>query len=147
MIYIASDHAGVEAKQDIINYLERKKLQYVDCGPQAVIEDDDYPDYAQKVAAALQTDHDKGILICGSGQGMAIVANKFAGIRAAQAWSVETAKFARHDDDANILCIASRAQTIDLPVAIAGAFLETKFDAIETRQRRLQKIHDLERKL
>lgn len=145
MIYIAADHAGFELKQLVTQLLSSSGKQFEDLGPESLDPADDYPDFASAVAKKVQAEPQaKGILICGSGQGMCIAANKFGGIRAGQAWNEQTAKAGRNDDDINILCLASRHQTTDEIKPIIKAFLDTPFDAVDRRIRRLEKIKNFE---
>lgn len=145
MIYIAADHAGFELKERIKKYLAGLKEKFEDLG----VDSDqpvDYPDYAASAAKKIQTDpKSQGILICGTGQGICIAANKFIGLRAAQAWSADVARAGRNDDDINALCLAARHQSFEDVKPIIKAFLETPFEKIERRIRRLNKISKLEK--
>lgn len=128
-IHIASDHAGLETKDQLISFLREKKITVVDYGTNSA-DSVDYPDYANKVCAAVPTGSptdEFGVLICGSGQGMAMRANKFSHIRAALCWSVEIAKLSREHNDANVLCLAGRHIELSLNKAILEAFLATHF--------------------
>ena len=145
MIYIGCDHAGFELKEQVKQLLSSLVEQFEDLGPAKFNPADDYPDFAALVAKKIQANPQaKGILICGTGQGICIAANKFKGIRAGQAWNEATATAGRNDDDINILCLASRHQTFDEVKPIIRAFLETPFDAVDRRMRRLEKIKELE---
>jgi ribose 5-phosphate isomerase B len=132
-IFIASDHAGFAIKQKVVDYLEENFLkphhyEVVDLGPQN--EDrTDYPDFADKVIAEIKKNPDAlGILLCGSGQGMAMRANKHAFVRAALCWNEESAKLARAHNDANVLCLGARLlPEVDLFSALK-AFLTTPFE-------------------
>lgn len=144
MIYLAADHAGFELKETIKRHLSKQPIDFEDLGAAQIDPDDDYPDYAavvaQKVAENLEN---RGILICGSGQGICIAANKFSGVRAALAWNAESARLARHDDDANILCLAGRLIDETIAVEIVETFLQTKFERVVRRVRRINKIKKL----
>lgn len=147
MIYIASDHAGFELKESIKQMLKDSGEDFEDLGTNST-EQVDYPDFAALVAQKIQANPQaRGILICGTGQGMCIAANKFKEIRAAQAWDEATARAGRNDDDVNVLCLAARHQTFEQVQPIIKAFIETPFENIERRVRRLEKINSLERKL
>lgn len=126
-ISIASDHAGFEEKQQIITFLEELGHVVVDRGPA----DDgrvDYPDYAVLVARDVADDNaDFGVLVCGTGIGMAIAANKMAGVRAANAVSPEFAALAREHNDANIVTISARFIDHEVNKDIVQTFLETEF--------------------
>lgn len=143
MIYIGSDHAGFLLKSTIIEHLHSKGVDIEDVGAHELNDDDDYPIFAELLARKITTE-DTGILICGSGQGVCIAANKVHGIRAAQAWSVESAKLARTDDDANVLCLGARVQNIDDELEIVEAFINTKYSANERFSRRIKEISDIE---
>ena len=126
-IFIASDHAGYILKQYLIK--EFKELPWQDLGPSN--EDSvDYPDYAKKLCNEViaNPENSTGILICGSGQGMAMTANKLQAIRAALCWSDEVAKLSRAHNDANVLCIGSRLINPNLAKTILATFLETPFE-------------------
>jgi ribose 5-phosphate isomerase B len=124
-IFIASDHGGYSLKKQIINHF--KEMEFIDLGP---IDESsvDYSDYSQKLCRdILANPQSKGILICGSGQGMAMQSNRFKGIRAALCWSVETAKLSRDHNDANVLCLGARLLTEDLVYDITKTWLATEF--------------------
>lgn len=140
MLYLASDHAGFEGKKEIIEYLNSQDIKFTDLGALEYDKEDDYPDFAKKLALSITNSEDRGILVCGSGQGACIVANRHKGIRAAQAWSVETAKWSRNDDDCNILCLGEKVKNIDSLIDMVKVFLDTPFDAVERRIRRINKI-------
>ncbi len=142
MIYIASDHAGYELKKQLTQYVTQELKQKIqDMGPSKYDENDDYPDYVKPVANKVLADpQGMGVLICGSGQGVCMVANRIKGIRAALAYSLESAESARKEDDANILCLAGRVLSREHANAILKKFIETKFDAREKRVRRVEKI-------
>ncbi len=144
-VVIASDHAGFQGKEAIKRMLSQWGVEHEDLGTHS--EDSvDYPDYAELVAVAVaRGEAERGILVCGSGIGMEIAANKVAGIRAALVWNEETAKLARQHNDANIVAVGTRTtdpQTID---QIIRAFLTTDFEG-GRHTRRLEKIALLELK-
>jgi ribose 5-phosphate isomerase B len=126
-IYIAADHAGFLIKEKVIAFL-RKQNEVIDLGPKN--EDrTDYPDYADKVVLELKKDPTAlGILLCGSGQGMAMRANKYAFIRAALCWNAESAKLSRAHNDANVLCLGARLLPEDDLFSAITAFLATPFE-------------------
>jgi len=142
-ILIASDHAGFDGKEDIKKTLEEMGVEYEDLGTGS-LDSVDYPDYAERVAKGVAGgEAERGILVCGSGIGMEIAANKVPGVRAALAWNEETAKLARQHNDANIIAVGGRTtprQTID---QIIRAFLTTDFEG-GRHQRRIEKIKRLE---
>lgn len=126
-IAIASDHAGFETKQKIIaKYKDR--LEFVDFGP-ATDERTDYPDYADKVAAHVSSGSGIiGLLVCGSGQGMCMRANKYPLIRAALCWNEESAQLSRAHNDANVLCVGGRLLEFDNICKMIDVFLKTPFE-------------------
>lgn len=141
-IPIAGDHAAPELKSNLISAL--KEYSFDDLGPNDTTSVD-YPDYAEKVAKLVSTGKaDRGILICGSGIGMSIAANKFPGVRAAVVESVEAAKLAREHNDANILCIGARLVAPEKAIEIARTFLTTPFSQGERHIGRIKKIAKLE---
>lgn len=143
-ILIASDHAGIELK-----VLLQKKLpewSWEDLGP-TIPESVDYPDFAAKLAQTVaQNPSTLGILICGSGIGMCIAANKVNGIRAAAVESVETARLSREHNNANILCLGARLLPTDKALEIVRTWLETPFSNESRHNHRLAKISALEKR-
>ena len=127
-IFISSDHAGFKLKESIKNYLINKKFKFQDLGPKDNIKVD-YPDYAHKVARKVKTSKSSiGILICGSGTGMNIAANKHKNIRAAQCFNLKSTKLSRLHNDANIITLGSRLITKKNALRFVSVFLNTKFD-------------------
>ena len=127
-IFISSDHAGFQLKEDIKSHLSKKKLSFQDLGP---FNDDrvDYPDYAHKVARKVKVNKSNvGILICGSGMGMNIAANRHKNIRAAQCFNLKSTKLSRLHNDANIITLGSRLLNKKLALNCVNTFLNTKFD-------------------
>ena len=126
-IFISSDHAGFKLKETIKMYLERKKYKYFDLGP----ENDnsvDYPDFAHKVAKKVKLNKNNvGILVCGSGTGMNIAANKHKNVRAAQCFNLKSTKLSRLHNDANIITLGSRLLTKKNALNCVSVFLNTKF--------------------
>ena len=127
-IFISSDHAGFKLKEYIKLYLKRKKLSFEDLGPSS--EDRvDYPDFAHKVSRKVKTEKSNvGILVCGSGTGMNIAANKHKNIRAAQCFNLKSTKLSRLHNDANIITLGSRLITKKNALKFVDTFLTTKFD-------------------
>ena len=127
-IFISSDHAGFRLKEDIKKHFQSKKLNFKDLGP---INDDsvDYPDYAHKLAKKVKVNKNNvGILVCGSGTGMNIAANKHKNIRAAQCFNTKSTKLSRLHNDANIITLGSRLISKKNALKFIGIFLNTKFD-------------------
>jgi ribose 5-phosphate isomerase B len=145
-IAIGCDHAGVELKKEIISLLVNLRIECVDFGtdtPESV----DYPDFGEKVSQAVSSGKiEKGILICGTGIGMSIVANKFPGIRASLCNELFTARMSRLHNDANILVLGGRVVGIDLAKEIVKTWVSTPFEG-ERHCRRLDKISHIEERL
>lgn len=142
MIGIASDHGGLELKQEIIKHLESRNLEYIDYGTNSN-ESCDYPVYARKVAKAiLDGECDKGILICGTGIGISITANRIKGIRAALCHDTFSAQATREHNDANILALGGRVVGPGLALKIVDTFLDTPFSGDERHVRRINLIDD-----
>jgi ribose 5-phosphate isomerase B len=136
-IFVASDHAGFELKKALIE--ARKDLQWHDLGP-ADTTSVDYPDYADLVAQALkESPKDIGVLICGSGQGMAIRANRFSFIRAALCVTPDMAEMARAHNDANVLALGGRQISVTMAMKILDKFLQTPFEG-GRHERRVKKL-------
>ena len=144
-IATASDHAGYELKKGIIAYLSEKGINYEDfgCGPDEKV---DYVDYAEKAIKRVSSgEYDRAILVCGTGLGMAIVANKHKGIRATPCLDDYTAEMSRRHNDSNCLTLGARIVTLDEALNIVRIWLETEFEG-ERHQRRIDKIFDIEDK-
>jgi ribose 5-phosphate isomerase B len=127
-IFISSDHAGFKLKEEIKSHLSKKKISFKDIGP---FNDDrvDYPDYAHKVARKVKTNKNNvGILVCGSGMGMNIAANRHKNIRAAQCFNLKSTKLSRLHNDANIITLGSRLLNKKLALSCVNTFLNTKFE-------------------
>ena len=127
-IFISSDHAGYKLKEEIKLYLSKKGISYEDMGPYN-IDSVDYPDYAHKVAKKVKTNKNNvGILVCGSGMGMNIAANRHKNIRAAQCFNLKSTKLSRLHNDANIITLGSRVLSKRLALSCVITFLNTKFE-------------------
>ncbi len=145
-IAIGSDHAGFQMKAELIKVLSDLGYQYTDFGPNST-DSVDYPDFAEKVATNVSNGNaDRGVLICGTGIGMAIVANKFPNIRAAVCNDLYSAKMSRLHNDANVLTIGGRVIGIDLAKEILKVWLSTDFEA-GRHERRLDKIKRCEERM
>ena len=128
-IFISSDHAGYKLKELIKIHLSKKKIQYIDLGPKNE-NSVDYPDYAHKVANKVKTNKNHtGILVCGSGMGMNITANRHKNIRAAQCFNLKSTKLSRLHNDANIITLGSRLLTKKNALNCVSVFLKTKFES------------------
>ena len=144
MIAIGSDHGGYELKEEIKKYLEEVGIDYKDFGTDSE-ERTDYPIYAKKVADAIrEKECDKGILLCKSGCGMAIVANKFKGIRAGLVINENEAKLAKADDDINVITISGNNTTIEEAIKIIRMWLGTEFKG-GRYQERIEMINNIEK--
>ena len=142
-IYIACDHRGVELKKYLIDNLKKSYEVYDSLLPNS--SEDDYPDFAFDICTKMDKNTDLGILICGTGIGISIAANKCNGIRAALCGDVFSAKMSREHNNANVLCMGERVLGVGLAEMITDAWLETEF-AGGRHERRVNKIMDLEAK-
>jgi ribose 5-phosphate isomerase B len=145
-VYLGSDHAGFELKAAIIAWLGEAGHEAVDCGPASYNPDDDYPVYVMRAAlGTIQDPGSLGIVIGGSGNGEQIASNKIPGVRAALAWTVETAKLARQHNDANVLSLGARMYSLEDAMSFAKVFVETPFSGEARHARRLAMITDYEK--
>lgn len=147
-IYLSADHAGFDYKEKVKAFLEEAGHEFEDCGNREADVADDYPDYVAPMARGVAADKDaaaRGIAICGSGIGAAIVANKIHGIRAVTAWSEESALVSRTHNDAQVLCLGARFLSFEDVVKIITVFLETPFSGGERHMRRIEKITRIEK--
>ena len=127
-VCIASDHAGFNLKEDIKNYLINKNISIFDLGPYKK-KSFDYPDYAKKLANRIKAKKsDIGILVCGSGTGMAITANKIKTIRAAVCYNTKSTRLSRQHNNANIIALGARLTKKTLSLKLVEIFLKTKFE-------------------
>jgi RpiB/LacA/LacB family sugar-phosphate isomerase len=146
MLYLGADHAGFKMKEKIKKYLAAKGVKFEDLGAEKLNEKDDYPDFGERVGkeVAANPKKNKGILVCGSAEGMGMVANKFAGVRAAVAHNEETARLSREHNDANVLSISGWELTEARTKKIIDSWLSAKF-AGGRHARRLKKITEIEK--
>ena len=144
MIVIGADHGGYKLKEEVKKYLEEAGIEYQDFGTDSE-ERTDYPIYGKKVVEAVQSKQaEKGILICGTGFGMTILANKYKGIRCASCWNEEVAKLLKGHNDANIIALPGRFINVSQAVVILRAWLGSEF--MEGRHtERLQMIEEIEK--
>ncbi|KKU94126.1 MAG: hypothetical protein UY26_C0003G0277 [Candidatus Jorgensenbacteria bacterium GW2011_GWA1_48_13] len=150
VIYIGADHRGFELKENLKSFLKAKGYQVVDLGAESYDKDDDYPDFASAVARKVSLDYEnaRGILICASGVGMDVVANKFRNVRSALVLSPDQAFDSRNDDNANVLALAAEYLKPEEAEKIVTVWIETPFAGDEERfRRRLDKISRLELKV
>ena len=145
MIYIGADHRGYKLKTELFEYLVGKGYRVVDVGTNSE-ESVDYPLIAEKVSKKVAEDpNNRGIIVCGSGAGVCIVANKTKGILAAEAWKPEVAKAARNDDNVNVLCLPADHITHEDAKQISQVFLDTSFGGEDRYKRRISEIRDVEK--
>jgi len=144
-VYVGSDHAGFELKNYLVEHLAKAGHEVVDCGPQAYDPDDDYPPYCFRTAERVLADPGSlGVVIGGSGNGEQIAANKVPGVRAALAWSEETATLAREHNDAQVVAVGARMHTKDQAATLVDTFLATPFSNGERHVRRIKLLADYE---
>jgi len=146
-VYIGADHNGFAMKQMLTEELTRAGYQVVDEGDTALNPEDDFPQFAAKAVAALKASEDsepRAILICGSGQGMCMAANRYKGVRASLVWNVEEARASRNDDDANVLCLPSRYMSTEDAVKLAEVWLATPFAGAARFKRRIKELDELQ---
>jgi ribose 5-phosphate isomerase B len=159
IIFIGADHRGFNLKNTIKDWLAQNGYQVEDLGAERIDPDDDYPIFAEAVAQRVSVSDStsgfhatekegeaarRGIVICGSGVGVDIVANKFDGIRAGFGINADQVKTARNDDDINVLALGADNLSDPQAIEMVKAFLETKFDTAERRSRRLEEIKKIE---
>ncbi|HSX05559.1 MAG TPA: RpiB/LacA/LacB family sugar-phosphate isomerase [Candidatus Saccharimonadales bacterium] len=145
-LYLGADHNGFDYKAKLADYLRKSGYEVVDEGDTTRQPEDDFPQFASRVVQAMRADQSgdaRGVLICGSGQGMCMAANRFKGIRAALAFDQEEARASRNDEDSNILCLSSRYTDFDKSIGIVHTWLMTPFAAAPRYKRRNQELDDL----
>lgn len=143
---LAADHAGYQLKQELLATLTQQGREVLDCGTHSSAPCD-YPDSAEDVARALRDGvAERGVIVCGSGAGVSIAANKFPGIRAAVCHDTYTAHQAVEHDDMNVLCLGARVIGGSLALEIVAAFLGARFSGEPRHQRRLDKVLAIERR-
>lgn len=145
-IFIGADHNGFELKANLGEYLQRGGYEVVDCGDREKHPDDDFPQFAAKVVQAMSADPSydvRGILLCGSGQGMCMAANRYKGIRAVLGYDQEAVRSSRNDEDSNILCLPAHVLTMETAVGIMNAWLLTPFAGAPRFKRRIRELDEL----
>lgn len=144
-IFIGADHGGFAYKEFLLSFIAELGYTVTDCGAAVLNPTDDYPDLAQVVALQVVAHQDSfGILLCRTGAGMCIAANKIAGIRAVCTTSIETTQLAREHNHANILALGADELTVEQAKELVKIFLQTTISLDERHVRRIQKIHSLE---
>jgi ribose 5-phosphate isomerase B len=141
MLYLASDHAGFRMKDSIIKELADRNIPHEDFGTFSA-EMVDFPIYARRVTQAVLKHKGLGILVCGTGAGMAIAANRSKGIRAAVAWNEEVAKRIREEDDVNVLCLPARIISSKEAWSVMTVFLATTFASLERYNKRIKELDE-----
>ena len=145
IIYLGGDHAGFSIKENMKRFLEEKGIDYQDLGPYKYNEKDDYPDYAFKVGEKVaKNKNSRGILICGSGLGGSVAANKVKGIRAVSAYDEYSARMSRIDGDSNVLGLSGKHISFPKIKSIVSVWLSTKFSKAIRHKRRITKISKYE---
>lgn len=145
-IFLGSDHNGFDYKNQLKKALELTGHEVIDEGDVTLDPNDDFPQFASKVVHELLASNDpeaRGVLICGSGQGMCIAANRFKGIRASLCWNLNEARAARNDDDSNVLCLSSRYLSLEEAGSIMATFLNTPFAGAPRFKRRIEQLDQL----
>lgn len=143
-IYIGADHRGYAMKEGLVQWLEDQGHDVHDIGAAEYIEGDDYPDYAHTLGKEVSNDPAaRGILLCGSGVGMAVAANRGKGVRAAVIHDPKIAAAARHDDDVNVLALGADYLSLEDAQRVVTSFMETPFSGEERHLRRIQKLESL----
>ena len=146
-IYLGADHNGFEMKRRVAEFLRRTGHEVVDEGDKVLNPEDDFPQFAGRVVSGLLADKDnnqaRGILICSSGQGMCMAANRFKGIRASLCWNLAEARAARNDDDSNVLCISARYSSYEDIEGIITTWLNTPFAGAARFKRRIAELDRL----
>lgn len=144
-IFVGSDHGGFEYKNQVREHLVHKGYEVEDVGADTLDPDDDYPQYAFAVATKVVGEEEPafGVLICRGGQGMAIAANRVAGVRAAVCWTTSVARKAREHNNANILSLPGDVIDLDTTLAIVDDFITEKFSGDERHVRRLKQIEEI----
>jgi ribose 5-phosphate isomerase B len=145
-VYVGADHNGFFLKQKLTDYLRKQGHEVVDDGNEKLDPADDYPVFAERAVKDVLSSKDpdpRAILICGSGQGMCIAANRFKGVRAAVGYDHESVRASRNDDNVNMLCLPARTLAQDAAYDLVDTFLKTPFAAADRFNRRLAEIDKL----
>lgn len=149
MIYIGADHRGYKLKEALKIYLRELSYGFEDLGAEELSPDDDYPDFALAVAkkVAESPEENRGVLICGSGVGVDVVANKIKGVRSALLFNAEQARISRNDDNTNVLSFPADFIPENSAKEIVKVWLETPFSGLERHVRRVEKINKIEKEI
>jgi len=149
-VFIGADHRGFDLKENLKEWMSKNDIAFQDVGAFTLDENDDYPVYAKKLSESVSEDlisgkETRGIILCGSGVGVDIVANKFDGIRSGLGASRKQVESGRRDDDINVLAIASNYTDFEQAKQLIETFLKTEFDELAKRKRRLDEIKEIEK--
>ncbi len=145
-IYVGADHNGYQLRNSLLQYLKEAQYDVEDEGDTRLDPDDDYPQFATRVVAKILSSKDpepRGILICGSGQGMCMAANRYRGIRAGLGYDLESVRAIRNDDDSNILCLPARSLDKSQVMILVEAWLNTPFAGAARFVRRMKELDEL----
>ena len=145
-IYLGSDHNGLELKKYILDFLIQGGFEVEDMGDKQLDPKDDFPVFAAKVVNAMKISDNKdprGILICGSGQGMCMAANRYKGIRASLCWNIHEAHSARNDDDSNVLCLSAKSTSKKDVENIINTWISTPFAGAARFVRRIKELDEI----
>jgi ribose 5-phosphate isomerase B len=145
-VFVGADHAGFNLKSAVMAHLSKRAIDVEDDGDAQLDPNDDYPQFAYMVVTKVlgsEDDDPRGILLCGSGQGMCIAANRVRGIRAALCWSEDIARETRNDNDTNVLCIPARTLSEEDALKIIDVWLDTSFSGAARHVRRIHEIEQL----
>jgi ribose 5-phosphate isomerase B len=147
IVALGTDHAGFALRETVLGTIRASGAEPLDCGAHTLIPSDDYPDYAKAVAEAIASKRaERGVLLCGSGVGISVAANKFAGIRAALCHDTFSARQGVEDDAMNVLCLGARVIGPSLAGEIVTVFLSARFSEADRHARRLEKVRSFERR-
>ena len=147
-VYIGTDHNGFELKNHLTDFLRKTGYEVIDEGDEKLDPDDDFPQFASRTVVAMKSSDDanaRGILLCGSGQGMCMSANRFKGIRASLCWDEKEARSARNDDDSNVLCLPAHYYSDPTQVeSIVSTWLATPFAGASRFKRRIKEMDEFD---
>lgn len=143
-IFIGADHNGFALKEKIENYLKSLGHAVTDMGDTEMNPDDDFPMYAAKVATEVLSNVDsRGVLLCGSGQGVCMAANRYKGIRASLIWDIDEAASSRNDDNANVICLPAKKVSFEQATQLLDTWLNTPFASAARYRRRIKQLDEL----
>ena len=145
VVVLGADHGGFPLKTELASWLKTQGFDVLDLGAHSLDPTDDYPDFAEKIAHAVLTGRaERGVLICGSGVGASVAANKFPGVRASVCHDTYSARQGVEHDDMNVVCLGARIVGIELAKEVVTGFLNARFNEEERHRRRLDKVESIE---